>query len=304
MGEPPTPPRAELLLARATRSLSARETPESARLEAELLLAHALGLERVGLLLDPEVPAPAAARFEALLAERVERGRPLAHLLGERGFWDLVLAVDARVLTPRPESELLVQTLFELLDAGRLPEGPVGDRGTGSGCLALAASERRPVLAVERSADALDVAAENLARMAAGTALPDAPAAEGARRAARVVLVHAEGLGVVRAGALAAVLANPPYVRPEEHERLEPEVRVHEPRDALVPRDGDVAAEFLRVGAEAAHALARGGALLLEIGEGDAALAKERLAAHGFTDLVALRDLAGHERVICAWQPR
>jgi len=295
-------PRADALLAAAVARLLPR-AGDDARLEAELLLAHALGVSRAALLGGPVVDADGAARFDALLEQRVVQARPVSQLLGVRGFWDLELRVDARVLAPRPETELLVEWFTELDAADALPEGPLADRGTGSGALALAVAARRAVVAVERSADALAAARVNLAELAAGRGLLE-PQPEAARaRARRVLLVHGSGLGMLRPACLAAVLANPPYVHPADYAALMPEVRDHEPRVALLPEDGDVAAEFRRVGDEARHALRPGGALLMEFGAGDASLACASLAAAGLLVRETRRDLAGGERVVLARQP-
>ncbi|GJM20123.1 MAG: release factor glutamine methyltransferase [Planctomycetota bacterium] len=293
--------RADALLRAAAERLRERAGSD-ARLEAELLLAHALGVARTALLGDVAFDEAARARFESLLNARVHDARPVAQLLGVRGFWDLELRVDERVLVPRPETELLLEVCFELDAAGALPDGPFADRGTGSGALALAAAARRAVIAVERSGEACEVARANLAELAAGRGLLSASPGAARARASRVLLVHGSGLGMLRAGSVAAVLANPPYVRATEYAQLRREVREHEPRVALVPDDEDVAAEFRRVGAEARHALTRHGVLLMEVGAGDAPLALDSLRDAGLEALGTHRDLAGHERVVRARQ--
>lgn len=285
-GSRPGPASADAVLRRAAAALVPRAGDlAAARIEAELLLAHVLGVERAALLSGPPLPAPEAAAFEALVAQRVETARPLAYTLGHRGFWDLDLLVDERVLIPRPESETVVETALGLLASGQLPPGAFADRGTGSGCLALAVCGERPVVAVDSSAGALAVAAHNVARRGAG---------------GRVLLVQADGLSCLAPRRLAAVVANPPYVEPTELAGLPDEVRRHEPREALVPREGSVAAMFARLLAESRAALAPRGWLITEVGAGQAALVAGLASAAGFGWTEIRDDAAGIERVVAA----
>lgn len=285
-GSRPGPASTDAVLRRAAAALLPRAGDlAAARIEAELLLAHVLGVERAALLAGPPLAEPAAAAFEALVAQRVETARPLAYTLGHRAFWDLDLLVDERVLIPRPESETVVETALELLAGGQLPPGAFADRGTGSGCLALAVCGARPVVAVDASAGALAVAADNVARRDAG---------------GRVLLVQADGLSCLAQRSLAAVLANPPYVEPAELARLPDEVRRHEPREALVPREGSVAAMFARLLAESRAALAPRGWLITEVGAGQAALVAGLASAAGFGWTEIRDDAAGIQRVVAA----
>ena len=280
------PASTDACLRRAAAALVARAGDLSAaRLEAELLLAHALGVERAALLAAPVVPAQAAAAFDALVARRVETGRPVAYTLGRRAFWDLELLVDERVLIPRPETETVVQVALLLLERGLLPPGELADRGTGSGCLALALRDARPLVAIDSSADALAVAAANVARLQAGD---------------RVRLVQADGLSCLRPGRLAVVLANPPYVEPAELATLPEEVRRHEPVAALVPREGSVRAMFTHLLAESRAALAPRGWLITEVGAGQAALVASLASAAGYGWTEIHDDAAGIERVVAA----
>ena len=275
------------LLGRAAARLAPRAGDRSAgRLEAEVLLAHALGVGRGDLLLRPEVPAPVAEAFEALVDARVATGRPVAYLTGERGFYDLDLLVDERVLVPRPETEHVVTVLLELEAAGRLPPGPVVDRGTGSGALALALAGQlrgRLVAGLDLSAGALEVAAANAARCG---------------RPLR--LLRADGLSACAGGRWAAVVANPPYVRAEEHETLPADVRDHEPRGALVPGEGSVEAVYARLAAEAARVLVPGGWLVTEMGLGQTELVTGACRAAGLEVERVEPDLAGIPRVVAA----
>jgi release factor glutamine methyltransferase len=285
-GQATEPASADAALRRATTALSPRAGElAAARLEAELLLAHALGVERPALLLAGPLSAHAQAAFAALVEQRVATGRPVAYLLGRRSFFDLELLVDERVLIPRPESERVVEVALALLAEGQAPAGLLADRGTGSGCLALVLSRARPVLAIDVSAEALQVAEANAAR---------------AGLLERVLPVRADGLSCVRPASLALVVANPPYVEPHELAGLPEDVRRHEPHAALVPSEGSVAAMFARLLAEARAALAPRGWLVTEVGAGQAALVAGLASAAGYGWTAIHSDAAGIERVVAA----
>ncbi|MCB9899467.1 MAG: peptide chain release factor N(5)-glutamine methyltransferase [Planctomycetes bacterium] len=266
---------------------------DAARLEAEVLLAHVLGVSRARLLLVDGVDPAACARFAELIDERAVRARPVAYLVGRRAFLDLELCVDERVLVPRPETELLVERFAALDAAGRVPAGRAVDLGTGSGAIAFGLAARRQVLAIERSSDALDVAALNRARLAAGDGPSDARL-----RAARTALLRGDGLGMLRPRSVAAVVANPPYIPPDEHARLARDVREHEPRQALVPDGGDPRAHFADLARQAARVLVPGGWLLVEVGAGQADEVVALFAAAGFEGCARQADLAGIPRVV------
>ena len=283
-GSRPGPASTDAVLRRAAAALVPRAGDlAAARIEAELLLAHVLGIERAALLAGPPLTTPAAAAFEALVTQRVETARPLAYTLGHRGFWDLDLLVDERVLIPRPETETVVETALALLASGQVPPGAFADRGTGSGCLALALCRQRPVVAIDASAGALEVAARNVARHEAAN---------------HVLLVQADGLSCLAPRRLAAILANPPYVEPAELAHLPDEVRRHEPHEALVPLEPTVAAMFARLLAESRAALAPRGWLITEVGAGQAALVAGLASAAGFGWTEIHHDAAGLERVV------
>ena len=277
-----------LLTAAAARLGPRAGDAATARLEAELLLAHAWGCSRAALLGRDRVPPAVRARFDGLLGRRVDHALPVAYLLGRRAFRDLDLDVDARVLVPRPETELLVDLFEELQAGGRLPAGPVADVGTGSGNIALAVCARRPVLAVELSADALEVARGNAARHGSGRGL---------------LLLRGDGLDAVASGVLAAVLSNPPYVEPHELAGLPEDVARHEPRGALVPGVGSGAEHYARLRAQAARVLVPGGWWLTEVGCGQAAARARELVAEGWGEVTRRPDLAGIERVVAARRP-
>jgi release factor glutamine methyltransferase len=249
----------------ATTALAAAgcETP---RLDAELLIADALGVDRAALVIDPSIPIPSAA--SRLLSERIRRRvarEPVAYILGVKGFRRLLLHVDRRVLIPRPETELLVELALELPSGAR-----VHDVGTGSGAVALALRDERPDLAVSAS-----------------DASPDA-----------LVVARANGLEATLAeglppGEYDLVVANLPYVREDEWDSLSPEIRLYEPREALVGgEDGLDAIRSLVAGAP------RGTRLALEHAPGQAAEVAALLSRPR-----VLHDLAGHERVTVGTVP-
>ena len=255
----------------------------TARLDAEVLLARVLGRDRVGLYthFDQPLAAEELAAFRALIKRRLA-GEPVAYLVGMREFRSIELAVDPRVLIPRPDTETLVECALELLPPIGA-EGPrVVDVGTGSGAIAIAVAIARPdavVEAVDRSADALAVAQAN-----------------GARHAPRVVFHLGDLLGPVGLGRIDLVLSNPPYIPTAELATLQPEVQ-REPRLAL---DGGVdGLEVVRrlVGA-ARERLAPGAAVAIEIGAGQADAVEALFAASGFAERRRWKDLGGIDRVV------
>jgi release factor glutamine methyltransferase len=246
--------------------------------DAELLLAHVLGTTRSGVLAEPgrELTAAEASELAALVARR-ERREPLADVLGEWGFRRLVLVVDRRVLVPRPETEVVVERCLARLAGHGEPR--VLDVGTGSGAIALALADEHPgarVTATDSSPDALAVARENVAR----TGL-------------RVELREHDLFDGLPPGEWDLVVSNPPYVQAADLAALPAEVRDWEPRAALV---GDGATEA--IARAAAEALRPGGALVLEVADGDAGRVAELLHGLGYDDVRVTRDLAGRERVV------
>jgi release factor glutamine methyltransferase len=242
---------------------------ETPRLDAELLLGKATGLDRGGLVLEARrtLSAGEAAAFDDLLARRVAR-EPVAYILGRRAFRWIELEVDPRVLIPRPETELLVEAALELPDGAS-----VIDVGTGSGAVALAVASERPDLRVtgsDLSADALEVARANATRLEVD-----------------VDFVEADLLP----GAIDAVLANLPYV--PDGDELPPEIARYEPAGALFAgSDGlDVIRRLVGVIPEATRFVA------LEHGAGQADAVEELVRGAGFERVERRRDLAGIERV-------
>jgi release factor glutamine methyltransferase len=260
-------------------SLAAAGVPEP-RADAEVLLAHVLGTTRAGLIVQARatLDTVAAGRFEALLDAR-RRRTPVWHLLGWREFWSLDVMVDHRVLTPRPETELLVETAVRVAPAA----GVVVDAGTGSGAIAVAVARERPdlcVLAIDVDPDALEVAATNRRRLA--------PA---------IGLVRASWLSACVPGSVDVVVANPPYVPDGEMATLAPEVRDHEPVRALAGGP-DGLREIARLVEEAAVVLKSGGWLVYEIGSGQAGAARALAAGAAWTAATITADLAGIPRCV------
>jgi release factor glutamine methyltransferase len=273
-------------LAAAVGRLSVAGVPDP-RADAEVLLAHALGTSRAGVVAAAKHPLPAraAAALEPLIARRLAR-EPLQYVIGEREFWSLPFRVDGRVLVPRPETELVVETALRLApDAQR-----VLDVGTGSGALAAALARELPgalVSASDVAAGALAVARGNLGRHAPG-----------------VGLVRADLLGAFRDGAFDLVVSNPPYVADRELAALAPEVRDFEPRVALAGGPDGLAVVHALV-AGAPRVLAPGGWLVSEIGAGqEEAVCRIVEDTRRFVMVEVVRDHAGIERVIAAREGR
>jgi release factor glutamine methyltransferase len=279
-----------LALREATARLDAAGVP-TADLDAELLLRHVLGWERARLLTSGEVVVSeaAAASYLALVEQRACR-RPLQHLTGTQAFWRHEFVVTPDVLIPRPETELLVEATLERLGARREPT--IIDVGTGSGCIALSLALERPdasVWALDVSAAALEVAGENARRLSV---------ADRVRFVRSDLLEEAFGL----TGHVDVVVSNPPYVDPADIATLMPEVRDHEPRGALHASEGRQAL-YARLARQAVQVLMPTGFVVLEIGRGMEAEARNTLAEAGLVVESVLPDLQGIARVVVARPP-
>lgn len=267
----------------ATTDYFARKGIDTPRLDAELILSHALGLSRIELYTQHDRPLTEAERSGARpLVERRGRREPLAYVLGEWGFRRLTLATDARALVPRPETEIVVERALALIAAIEAPR--VVDVGTGSGAIALSIAAEHPgavVTATDLSPDALGLAHENAARLEL-----------------EILTVETDLLAGLP-GPFDLVVSNPPYVSPDELPALQPEVRDWEPRLAVV---GATQTEEL---ARAARAVLRpGGFVVLECHELQARSVAALLSDLGYAGATITRDLAGRERVVEGrWEP-
>jgi release factor glutamine methyltransferase len=255
----------------------------TSRLEAELIVAHVLGVSRAGLAVEGgRMLAPAEQESVAELAARRATREPLQYVLGEWGFRRLTLTVDHRALIPRPETETVVERCLALLEGVEAPR--VLDVGTGSGAIALAIADEHPgarVSGVDVSSDALSLARENAARTGI-----------------EIELLQVDMLSGLPGSNWHLVVSNPPYVRPEESTELAPEVVEWEPHVALF-EDGHT--EMLV--REAAAVLGPGGALVLESNDERAGAVADLLGRAGFGDVVVTRDLAGRDRVVEGRRP-
>jgi release factor glutamine methyltransferase len=274
----------------AERRLRDEGLPDPA-LDAELLLRHVLGWDRAAVITRAADSLPVAdeKRFSGLLELRAAR-RPLQHLTGTQAFWRHEFAVTPDVLIPRPETEVLVETALEKIRGRNAPV--IVDVGTGSGCIALSLAAERPdarVHAIDLSPAALLVARANASRL---------------NLESRVTFHEGDLLAPVRAqaGTIDLVVSNPPYVSAAEWATLEPEVRDHDPRLALVPPEG-VRAVYDRLLTGAAFTLRRGGYVLVEIGAQDQGQTVRAIERAGLDNVEERLDLQGIPRVVCGRRP-
>jgi release factor glutamine methyltransferase len=271
-------------LAAATDALRSAGV-EDPRLDVELLLAEATGLDRAALIADSAAEmSPSASRLFGEMVRRRLRREPVAYIVGRKGFRRIELAVDRRVLIPRPETELLVEVALERAPARVL------DVGTGSGAIALALADELPACAItatDTSPAALAVARANAERLGLASRV----------RFLDGSLPTGEGFDLI--------LANLPYVEETAWPALQPEVTEWEPREALLSGpDGldairaliaECARPLPSCGRQRTNAF---GALALEVGEGQAEAVRGLLRKAGFAAVETRKDLAGIERVV------
>ncbi len=268
---------------------------ETPRLDAECLLAFALGADRLRLYLDFDKPASPGERdvFRELVRRRADERVPVAQLIGRKEFWSLPLLVTADVLSPRPDTETLVAAALELLPEHH-GEARVLEIGTGSGAVALAIASERPrarITATDLSPAALKVAERNARQLGF---------------AERIELLEGSLFAPVIGRRFELVVANPPYLAAPadeaERARLAPEL-AHEPEVALFA--GPDGMEVLReLAAGAARFLAPGGGLALELAPEQAPIVADWLREAGLGEIVTHRDLAARPRVVSARGPR
>lgn len=257
------------------------------RLDAEVLLGHVLDLERIQLYVQhdrPLTPKELEA-YRAAVARRAKR-EPVAYITGEREFYSLAFKVDRRVLVPRPETELLVETALELLREAFPGEGrlSIADIGTGSGAVAVAiarSEERARVVATDASLDALEVAAANVERHGLGS---------------RVELRGGDLFDPLGGERFHAIVSNPPYVKESDYPNLPPDVRDYEPKGALVA-GSDGLSVIRRLVEGAPSRLLPGGFLALEIGWDQADGVREIVRRRGLECERIVTDLEGRDRV-------
>jgi release factor glutamine methyltransferase len=264
---------------------------ESARLTIELLLAHLLKKKRLDLYLEfeRELDEPTLEKLREMVKRRAA-GEPLQYITGEAEFCGLKFHVDRRVLIPRPETELLVETVLQTLQRStpNPQRSTLIDVGTGSGCIAVALAVRLPhaeIWATDASPDALEVAKLNARR-------------HGVEKNIR--FLHGDLLQALPATVRAdAIVSNPPYLASGELAKLPKEVKDFEPVQALVAGE-DGLEVYRRLIADAKRCLSADGFVALELGAGRRHAVEELFAQHGYKPAQVVKDLQGHDRVIVA----
>lgn len=262
-----------------------RHGVEGAAASAELLLAHVLGTDRAGLALGRQVLSPAESKaFGRALCSRCQ-GTPVQHLTGEVGFRHLVLEARPGVFIPRPETEVLVESVLAALRGVAHPK--VVDVGTGTGAIALSIKDERPdaqVVAVDRSPEAVRLARANASRLGL-----DVDVVEGDLLTS---------LPIDPLDPFDAVISNPPYVDASDHGRLPVDVKA-DPYEALVG-DRSIYANLAR---QASERLGPGGVVGVEIEETAGDDVCGQFLAAGFVEVALAQDLAGRDRVVTARMP-
>ncbi|MEE3087162.1 MAG: peptide chain release factor N(5)-glutamine methyltransferase [Pseudomonadota bacterium] len=257
---------------------------DSPRLDAELLLAHILSVERSHLYAHPEqtLSCVVCQRFDVLVRRRAQ-SEPIAYLLGEKSFWDLTLKVSPAVLIPRPETELLVETALGLGVCTASLQ--VADLGTGSGAIALAVGKSRPrwrITGTDISPYALEIARQNRETLGLGN----------------VAFKEGSWCDVLPGGTMDIIIANPPYIAPDDPHLTLGELR-YEPVMAL-RADSDGYRDLQCIAAQAREKLASGGWLLMEHGYAQQETLQALLRDFGYSDVKGKKDLAGVPRMVQA----
>jgi len=274
------------LLDESTKRLRTAGVHQPAR-EAKLLLGHLLGVDIGGVIvrLGESLPPENERTFAAMVDRRASR-EPFQYITGEQEFRGLSMQVDRRALVPRPETEEVVGAALKL----QLPDGAsVVDLGTGTGCIAVSLAVERPDLrvhALDCSGVALDLARANAARHGVSGRIEfhegtlESPPSDWL-------------------GRMDLVISNPPYVSEHDWKNLEPEVRDHEPREALVPGATGLEA-YLVMAPIAYRLLIQGGIAVLELGYDSAPGAEAAMESAGFTGIEVFPDMAGIPRILVA----
>ena len=277
-----------LQLVKWTTGYFQRHALDRARSEAEILLAHSLGMRRIDLYLNHDKPLgkDELSRFKALIKRRVKR-EPLAYITGAREFWSLTLAVNPSVLIPRPETECLVEVVLPVLDNTGGSTKRVLDLGTGSGAVVIALAHERPehrYVATDRSLAALQTARENACSHQVN------------HRIDWFCGCWEQALAPDR-GIFDLIVSNPPYIRSHDLNNLQPEIRNHEPSMAL-DGDEDGLACLRRIIVTACRFLRIGGMLAIEMGCDQANDVLTIARQVGCYDTPRIyKDYSGHDRV-------
>jgi release factor glutamine methyltransferase len=254
---------------------------DTARLDAEILLAMALNNTRTWLYTWPDrVPSLPEQHMYLDLLRRRKAGEPVAYLVHRREFWGLDLKIDHHVLIPRPETELLVQAALDALAGNAAAR--VADLGTGSGAIALALASAQPqwqVIATDISSEALELARDNASRLGI----------------TNVTFRPGEWLAPLAGMTFDAIVSNPPYIAEGDPHLAEGDVRF-EPVHALVSADAGLA-DIRRIVQDSPAHLAPGGCMILEHGFDQGPAVRNIFTAGGFTQVNTYKDLAGHDRV-------
>jgi release factor glutamine methyltransferase len=261
------------------------------RLDAEILLAWVLEMDRMRLYLELDRPLSKLERerFKALLSQR-GAGVPVAQIVGYRDFYRHRFAVSAATLIPRPETETLVQTALDFLNLLRQPR--VLDIGTGTGCIAISIAAEIPDASVEAwdiSDEALDVARRNANDL--GT------------KNVRFSNTDALTSDAYRGSKFDAIISNPPYIPDDEQSLCSPETLKFEPRLALFAPGGDGLTFYRRFSEFAGDILDHGGKIFLEFGHSQAEKVAQLFEAKKWRKIIVIRDLSGRDRVISAEKP-
>jgi len=253
-------------------------------IDARVLVEAACGVTRADIVGDPyrELDAGQVERLDDYLERRIRR-EPVSHILGRRGFWNIMLGVTPDVLTPRPETEVIVDHALRLFPEGR--PFSLLDLGVGSGAILLAILAERPAargLGVDASEEALAVARDNAARLGMG---------------GRVALLRGDWTAGLGDAGFDLVVSNPPYIATDVIETLDPEVRVYEPRLAL---DGgpDGLDAYRTLAPEILRVLKPGGRFLVEIGFDQRVAVEALFRQAGALEVETLPDLSTHDRVV------
>lgn len=279
-----------LEIIKKTTDFFAAKGVESPRLNAELLIGHALQRKRMQLYLEFERPL-AEAELEIIrpLVRRRAQREPLQYILGETEFCGLKLKVDRRALIPRPETEQLVELVVAACGAGRAP-ATILDLGTGSGAIALALAHAFPaaaIVATDTSAEALALARENTDAIRLGD---------------RVQLLNSDWFTAVPATQFDLIVSNPPYLSAEETAQTAPEVHGFEPAQALTSAGEGGLSGLAEIFRDAPRFLASNGLLAVETGISQHAALIELARAAGFARIESKRDLTDRDRFVLAYR--